>query len=466
MTWFFFALLAAVAILALTRPLFRRVDPEPSGNPDVDVYVNQLAELERDRERGTVDPDEAKQVRAEIARRLLRVSRKEKIPSKTARPTIPENALFIGLACVVSIGSLALYMLFGAPGLAGQPLNTRLNVPADQQPVEIQVANVEKRLRETPNDPLGWSVIAPVYFRLGQFDKAANAYRRVMALTGESEEKLLGLAEALTFGNDGAVTEDAKKILDAVLERNPKSIRARFWLALLSEQEGRKGEAAEAYRTMLSGELPDAWKKIAQTRLAALDVAQPQAAENARQDAPADVLAGPQGAMIRGMVDGLAKKLKDNPADLEGWLMLIRSYRVLKETAKAEDAIAAAKKQFAADGKALGKIEAQTQTLQRPAEKSGQASSSDITAGPQGAMIRGMVDGLAQKLKANPADLEGWLKLIRSYTVLKETAKAEDAIAEARKQFDADADALGKIEALSQSLHIKSSDAGPIRTQP
>ena len=42
--------------------------------------------------------------------------------------------------------------------------------------------------------------------------------------------------------------------------------------------------------------------------------------------------------MIRGMVESLAARLKDQPDDVEGWRMLARSYRVLGENAKAAEA--------------------------------------------------------------------------------------------------------------------------------
>ena len=40
------------------------------------------------------------------------------------------------------------------------------------------------------------------------------------------------------------------------------------------------------------------------------------------------------------MVEGLAAKMKANPDDAQGWLMLGRSYRVLEQYAKAVDAFA------------------------------------------------------------------------------------------------------------------------------
>ena len=56
---------------------------------------------------------------------------------------------------------------------------------------------------------------------------------------------------------------------------------------------------------------------------------------------------------------------------------------------------------------------------------------SSMSAGDQDAFIRSMVDGLAEDLKENPDNLNGWLNLARSYGVLKEWQKSADAYQEA-----------------------------------
>jgi len=70
-----------------------------------------------------------------------------------------------------------------------------------------------------------------------------------------------------------------------------------------------------------------------------------------------------------------------------------------------------------------------------------------------------MVERLAARLKQSGADLDGWLMLIRSYAVLKETAKAQEAAESARKQFESEPQALGKIESLTQGLGLMEPDA-------
>ena len=73
----------------------------------------------------------------------------------------------------------------------------------------------------------------------------------------------------------------------------------------------------------------------------------------------------------------------------------------------------------------------------------------------QSAMIQAMVDGLEQKLIANPGDLEGWLKLIRARMVLGETDKAKAAMEKANSQFKDKPEALGQIKALADETGLK-----------
>lgn len=71
------------------------------------------------------------------------------------------------------------------------------------------------------------------------------------------------------------------------------------------------------------------------------------------------------------------------------------------------------------------------------------------------AQIRGMVEGLAARLAQNGQDVQGWLRLIRSWAMLGEKDKALAALAEARKALGADAGAVGQIETLAKDLGLQ-----------
>ena len=72
----------------------------------------------------------------------------------------------------------------------------------------------------------------------------------------------------------------------------------------------------------------------------------------------------------------------------------------------------------------------------------------------RGEMIRGMVARLAERLKENGSDIEGWQRLLRAYMVLGERNKAQDAAGDAKKAFSNDPDKLRRIEDMIKSLGI------------
>ena len=71
-------------------------------------------------------------------------------------------------------------------------------------------------------------------------------------------------------------------------------------------------------------------------------------------------------------------------------------------------------------------------------------------------MNAGMEDGLAERLKRDGRDLAGWQRLINAYAVLGRSQDARTALAEARKNFPADAAAQAALAALAKTLGLDS----------
>lgn len=69
--------------------------------------------------------------------------------------------------------------------------------------------------------------------------------------------------------------------------------------------------------------------------------------------------------------------------------------------------------------------------------------------------IRGMVDGLASRLQQDGRDPDGWLKLVRAYTVLGEKTKAATALADARRSLAADRASLARLDGLARELGLE-----------
>jgi cytochrome c-type biogenesis protein CcmH len=105
-------------------------------------------------------------------------------------------------------------------------------------------------------------------------------------------------------------------------------------------------------------------------------------------------------------------------------------------------------------------VERQMATLER--ERSGAApplGESDMAAArdveDREAMIRGMVDGLAQRLEQDGSDLQGWLRLANARMVLGERDAAVAALRSAEQQFSGDPESMGRIAEARDALGLE-----------
>jgi cytochrome c-type biogenesis protein CcmH len=336
MLWFALALMTAAAVFAVLWPLARR-DSVGSSGSDVVVYRDQLDEIRRDREAGLIGGREAEAAEVEVSRRLLAAAD----AAATAQPAASAAALggrrkLVSLAALVllPIGAVAFYLAIGSPSLEGQPLALRL--AAQDQTIERLVAQVEERLARNPGEGRGWEVIAPIYLRLGRFNDAVRAREKALALNGASADRHAGLGEALVAAANGIVTAAAKAAFEAAVRLDAENVKARFFLGIAAEQDGRPDAAAAIWRAMLASAPSEApWTEPVRTALARVTGGGPNAEQIA---AAADLSPDQRTAMVQGMVSRLAERLRRDSSDLEGWLRLVRSYMVLGEREKARAA--------------------------------------------------------------------------------------------------------------------------------
>jgi cytochrome c-type biogenesis protein CcmH len=335
--WISIAILTAAAIMAVLLPLGRPARESDPNEQARRVYRDQLKELERDKAEGRISAEEAEAARTEIARRLLAVGEPK---GEAAQPdgslAARRAAALLGLIGIPVV-SLGLYLSLGAPALPGQPLAARLAEPAAEDDVEALIARVEDHLARSPEDGRGWDVLAPVYLRLGRADDAAQAYRNAIRLLGSTAERQTGLGEAILAAEGGVVTADAREAFEAAYALDPDAPAPRFYLALAAEQEGNLSDAAELLRALLADAPADAhWRPAVEESLARVESPSGPTAE--QMAAAEEMSAEEQTAMIEGMVEGLAERLREEPNDAEGWLRLIRSYVVLGRTSDAAEA--------------------------------------------------------------------------------------------------------------------------------
>ena len=236
------------------------------------------------------------------------------------------------------IVAVAIYLPLGSPRLGDFPLAQRARAPDVAQPLENMVAQVEAHLEKNPTDGRGWSVLAPVLARLGRYDDAVRAYRNSITYNGDSSERRADLGEALAAAAGGVVTAEAKAEFERAVALNADEVKASYFLGLAAEQDGRGSEAASIWRAMLAKAPPDApWRPLVQAALVAgRRRAGCRRCPDEAMAAAKDMNEADRGEMIRGMVERLATRLKQNGDDVEGWLRLVRAYMVMGDRDKAK----------------------------------------------------------------------------------------------------------------------------------
>jgi cytochrome c-type biogenesis protein CcmH len=391
MFWILVAGMTAAAVFAVLWPLARRATDARSGS-DVEVYRDQLDEIDRDLKFGLIGAAEAEAARIEVSRRLIaaaemagtimigqdeaavhrRGRRTRKKPSRTrveVKKPSPRLRLAVRVVAVmlISVGTFFVYLKLGSPNLPGQPIAARVDVAQRKNPSIEQLAALEARTSQTPDDGKAWEAIAPIYAEVGRFGDAVTARRNALRLLDKTAEREADLGEALVAAENGIVTDEAKEAFDRAFRLDGANVSARFYLGLAAEQAGRKDEAARVWRKLLADSPRGApWLPLVQTALARIE---PPASlvrkPNSNGSSPAVANAAPEQRqkMIRGMVERLAARLRQDSSDVDGWIQLVRSYAVLGESENARAAIAEARRVLAGEPEKLRRLDEEAKRL-------------------------------------------------------------------------------------------------------
>ena len=396
--WFIFTLMTAAAIFAVLWPLSRREGVR--GGSDIAVYRDQLEEIARDRASGLIGESEAEAAKVEVSRRLLAAAdaaEAEKSASATT-PVWRRRAVALAGLILLPIGAAVLYLMLGSPQMPGEPLATRSRAVNEARPIEDLVAQVEQRAAQNPSDGRAWEVLAPVYMRLGRFDDSVRAWQNAIRLNGSTAAREADLGEALVAAANGVVSVDAKAAFDRALAHDKEDVKTRFYLGMAADQDGKRAEAEAIWRDLLAHAPPGAlWVPVVRQAL--------------ERGAPRSTPAAP-GPNAAPAAPG------SNAAP----------------TAPGPSAVPAAPGPSADDVAAASKMNPDDQKQ----------------------MIGGMVARLADRLKQEGSDVDGWLRLVRAYTVLGERDKAVAALSDARRALAAEPDKVRRVDDLAKELGLQS----------
>jgi cytochrome c-type biogenesis protein CcmH len=232
--WLICAGLVAIALAFVLPTLLQRpadTNEDNKSEANVEIYRDQLRELDADLANGIVSPEQYRQDRDEIERRLLDdVATTAEVGKKSDRAT-PDRAVVYAVAFGIPLAAVALYLLVGtSAAVSGVPQSAVAGNPSaarTQQGIEANVAALAKRLEQNPNDADGWTMLARSYINLEKYREASDAYAKASALKTQDADILVEYAFALAMANgrqlQGQPTELVRKALQIAPE-NPRAL--------------------------------------------------------------------------------------------------------------------------------------------------------------------------------------------------------------------------------------------------
>jgi cytochrome c-type biogenesis protein CcmH len=368
---------------------------------DLQVYRDQLKEVDRDLARGLIGEDEAARLRVEIGRRVLAADAAVQAGTMAGSAGPGRGALAAVMALVVLGVGGGVYLWQGAPGYGDLPLSLRLQQAEDRRAARPDQAAAEEQARaelppaplsgdprhlelldrlrtvmkDRPNDLQGQELLARNEAMVGNYTAAAQAQAMVVALKGPvaTAADLAMQAELMIMAAGGYVSPQAESVLAAALDKDRSNGSARYYSGLMLLQTGRPDLAFRFWAPLWEGsspddpwvdalraQLPDVAFMAGQHRyqmpdLRAAPMPGPDAAamEAARDMSPED-----RQAMIRGMVDGLMNRLAAEGGTAPEWARLIRALGVLGDLDRARAIHAEALTRFAGREADLAEIAA------------------------------------------------------------------------------------------------------------
>jgi cytochrome c-type biogenesis protein CcmH len=365
---------AAVLVHALRRSGGSEVSLGRT-SADIAIYKDQLADVARDLERGTIVAEEAERLRAEIGKRVIEADRAMQI-SPEVRRTVGVGPATAIVAALLLPGALATYWSLGAPGYPDMALSERLATLdagiASRPGQEAELARLGNPRDATLDQALATELAAVTdaaelrvrfsrEFEAGNLQAAVRVQERLTGLPGEvaTATDHANLALALVVEAGGYVSPEAEASLRESLRRDMGNELARYLVGEMFLQGGRFDQAFRFWRPIAEDGTPGApWVTTVRERIgmvaemAGVRYALPEVVATPGPDA--DDLAAAEEmspderqAMIEGMVAQLSDRLATDGGTVEDWNRLIRSLAVLERLPDAQAIYDEAKAKFA-----------------------------------------------------------------------------------------------------------------------
>lgn len=258
------ALLLAAALLFIVPSLWRRHGRQgvQRDRSNLEIYKDQLAELEVDLNAGTLSQEQFEHGRLELERRLL-----DDVAQQPAPPVIDDKGAgrgaAVSLALFVPLLAVLIYLIQGTPDgispektaamVAGNGEQPSHEITMDQ--IQNMVAKLAERMETNPEDTEGWLMLGRSYGALGRYAEAGAALERAVALQPDNADLLVDYADVLAMSSGETLEGKPAELIARALSLDPNNQKG-LWLAGTAAFDRGDYNSAIGYWEHLLGQLP------------------------------------------------------------------------------------------------------------------------------------------------------------------------------------------------------------------
>jgi cytochrome c-type biogenesis protein CcmH len=251
---------------------------------NIDVYRDQLAELDSDLRSDILTREQYEQSKRELQQRMLQDIPQEETMAATIMSGNRNVATITLTALAVPLLAVSLYLWLGnTKALLPQPaaehpaMSSAGSAESGHPDFSSVLENLIARLNDQPDDIEGWLMLGRTYAMMQRFNEAKGAYEKVLALSPDNPEVITDYADIVAMTHDGSLVGEPYELIKKALRldaRNPKALA----LAGTAEFEQKKYKEAAASWEKLLALIPPSEAELVQSVKASIDEAKSLAA--------------------------------------------------------------------------------------------------------------------------------------------------------------------------------------------
>jgi len=314
--WILVTLMTAAALAFVLVPLLRsRPAVAPSAtDANLEVLRAQRREIDADVASGVLPSQERDAALAELVQRADQDLAGREAPAVRGGKPWP---VAIAAGVLVPLVAFGTYLAVGTPRAADPAVIAAMKMPTSDAQIVAMVESLAAKMKDRPDDPQGWALLARSMAAIGRFKESADAYERLSKLVADDPQVYADWADSLGMAQGRTLAGKPYELAKQALKRDPQHRKA-LALAGTAGMDARDYRAASDYWNRLAAQIPPDSPDHAQVQSVLAEIGERAAATGsplpakpkALASAPASAAAGAKS--VTGSVSlapGLASKV-------------------------------------------------------------------------------------------------------------------------------------------------------------